>query len=315
MGAATLWPEKAGKPVATAEYTWPEFSMNAVGEIDFKSDNDAFTLVSRQGRWRVDLPNRDTDPLADKEKIVSLVEFVRLNKPKNRLDGIENAAKYGLESPRARIRFNDKATILLGSDEPAGSGVYAFLKGESEVLLLPNEYVQKLMRKPRYFFDMSLFKIREENVRSVSLESVNGEDWKISIGKEKYEFAAPEDKIGQPVSVQEADLFLHTLLTAKATDLLFSEPPGPLDELVAITISSEGDSETLSVSAAGEGLVGRSDHQPLPFKLDPELRAKLVKSAFAMTDRRILSLDLGRITRLKLSGGERELLAERVDNL
>lgn len=309
-----FWPESTARHAVETQLVWPTPATDEVAEIRLQADGKKFALVSRNGKWVVDLPDVDTDPLADREKVLALMEFVAVNKPVKRLGPLEYPNAYGLHEPRAVIAMNGKAEISIGGDSPEGDGVYAKAKDEPQLLLLPLEYVTWLTRKPEYYFDTRLFSFKEQEVRSMALQAWDGDSWEVRAEDGDYEFTSPEDKLGALVSRQEADLLLHTVLTARATDLLLSEPPGPLEELLRITLATKSARETLTVFSAGQGLVGRSGHQPLPFKLDPDLKGKLDKSAFALTDRRVLDLDLGGISRMRVSRNGRELNVERGDS-
>jgi len=311
--AATLWPTRTAKETAEPKLAWPVPAQSEIASVRLETPDAGFVLVVRDGQWFVDLPGAETDPKADKAKVMAFLEFLVLNKPVGRLEQGNGLAAYGLEEPRARVVINGHVEITIGVDAPDQSGVYATAKGESRIIVLPQEYLAKLTRKPKFYFDMRLFSFQEEDIRTMALAAWEGEAWKVRADDGSFVFEEPKEKAGNPVLRREADLFLHTILSARATDLLMEEPPGPLDERVKLTLAAKGGQETMTVYSAGESLVARSDHQPLPFKLDPDLKGKLVKTAFELSDRRVLSLDIGGISRIRIFRDGRELVAERVD--
>lgn len=312
--AAVFWPERANKPVGGNEFAWPEFTLENIREIGIRSEGRSFTLAKREEGWFVDIPGREPDLRADREKVEALVEFISINKPKSSLGEPSEHKAYGLGEPRAEVNVGGKAHLVIGAENPTGDGVYALVKGWPQMLLLPREYGSRLTRKPEYYFDMDLFGLREEDIVSVALQTPGDKAWKIAVRGEEYVFEEPESRAGAPVSRQEMELYMHTLVSAKAAGMMFDEPSGAVEELAHVTIEAKNRSETLVLLAVQDGLAGRSDYQPTGFRLDQELRDKLMKSAFELTDRRILDLDLSKITTLTISRGERKVTAVRADS-
>ncbi|WP_461210628.1 hypothetical protein [Desulfocurvus sp. DL9XJH121] len=295
---------------------WPAFTAAAADRIVLEGPDGAFTLEHAAGGWRVRSPMQVGAPLADAAKVVDVLEFLALNRPIRRLGGGVAPVDF---TPRAAVTLEGWGRIEIGGDDGTGLGVYARVTGRGDgagYVVLSRDYVDVLSRGPWEYLDLRLLTADPGKVELARLESMD-EAWEVKRQGDGFALVRPERMAASRVRGETMSLWLHEACSLRAQGLASAPPEeGRVPDLALAMRLRGGGEQWLKFwrPPNGEGRwLARSSRQEAFFFLDRGPVEKLDKNAFSLVDRRLVTLDLGRVRRLVLSGGGRQLLAERRD--
>lgn len=306
----------AGRKAGPGAGDWSRPNPGDVRQVVVKNDAGAFTLVRNGREWFMDMPD-GSRLRADEQKVGGLVRFVGLSRPLQRLGsaGADLVRRAGLVPPSAEVAL-DGLDLILGGPTPDNAGVYALSGRGRDLLILHHEYAEWLRRGPEFYLDARVLPGAEVDATAVRLTRGGIPEWEVRRRGEGYEFELPAERRGAPVSSHELGLYLHGVAATRALSLP-AETPGksasPLLELSVWSATSR-DPQTLAVyagQAEAPRYVGVSSWQPVAFTLDQERVGRLTASPFALSDRRLLRLDLNRVSRAVLRQDGREISANR----
>lgn len=123
-----------------------------------RPDQETVTLARHGADWRMAAP---LAARANAHNVATLMQLIGM--PAQPLEGAGAAAEYGLDQPRATLRFND-VTVALGTLHPLDNRVYA--RRGTDVLLLPAQAYGAAMRAWTDYLDTHLL---ESTRRPVAL--------------------------------------------------------------------------------------------------------------------------------------------------
>lgn len=293
---------------------WPEFAPSAADRVILEGPAGVFALEHVAGAWTLRAPDRSGQPLADGAKVSALLDFLAMNRPIRRVDELSGPPEF---TPRAAVTMDGWGRIEIGPDDGSGVGVFARVGGRPGYLVLSRDYVDLLRRGPLDYLDLALMGFDPDRAVWARLASMD-EGWEIKLkGEEGFVFAAPENMVPARVRDEGFRLWLHELASLKAQDLAPLPPEDGRRPDLELAVRLRGGGERrlrLWRPLDGSGRwTAQSSRQGAYFLLDHERVEKLDRNAFSLVDRRLLTLDLGRVRALALSGGGRELRAELRD--
>lgn len=287
---------------------WARPNPGDVRQVSLKNDSGAFTLARVGREWFMDMPD-GSRLRADAEKVGGLVRFVGLSRPLQRLGAADGRAlrQAGLAQPTAEVAV-DGLRLSLGAAKPRGEGVFALSGRDRELLLLHPDYAEWLRRGPEFYLDAHVLSGAATDVAAVRLVRGKVPAWEVRRRGEGYAFDLPAERRDAAVAANQLGLYLHEVAAIRALSLPAEAPAkgaAPALELLVWSASSK-EPQRLAVfareggAAEGPRYVGVSSWQPAPFTLDQERVARLTVTAFTLSDRRLLRLDLGKVARVLL---------------
>lgn len=313
VGVAGIALTRQASVPAPQDEHWPEYSAAAADRVILEGPDNVFELVRGKDAWRIKLSDKAVEPLADTRKVEALLEFLALNKPIRRLM-VSVGPKEGFV-PVAAVCVQGRPRLEVGSEDGSGVGVYARMGDMPGLLVLTREYLDVLTRSPLAYLDTRQVEMDPAKVRNVRLSSMQ-EGWQVRRNGERgWVFVRPENMKGAEVRTEAMNIWLHEVASLTGSELAETPPePGRLPDL-ALSLTDANNRETwlklwrpLDDSDTWTVL---SSRQEVFFLLDQERVQKLQKNAFSLVDRRLVSLDLGRVRRLSLFGDGREFHARR----
>jgi hypothetical protein len=301
---------------------WREYAPGKVAALAVRGGAGEYALRARDGGWVLDAPGLARGLPADPQRVAALVEFLGRNRPLGHTDD-PGAARTGLGAGRGLLV--DGADFLeIGATDRDGARVFARRGAGGPVLLLPGEYARVLERPAEYYLDLRLVDLDPARVERVTL--VRGGAGGGAGGARAAEvvemvrrpggpvFVRPGARAGQPVSVEELDLWLHELAGLRALGPApgGAAPPGPGADLrVELRLRGAGVHSLALFSSARGPWTAVCGPRGIHFLLDPGQAAKVDRNAFSFADRRLAALDPGAVDRLVLSASGQRLHAER----
>jgi hypothetical protein len=326
--------------------SWPDLATRKVTSFSLQGRETGVAFFRKNGNWLVSLSTHEeqASPRGDAAKVEALLDFVAHNRPMRSLGRVEtkDLPAYGLAEPRHVFAIQDPVDWILkvGAQNVTGDGVYAIHSAEPEELfLLDRDFLDQFSRKAEFYFDMRLFSVKPEDIRSVrmvpGIEGSPGQDressrsgqegppspggWEISRTDAGYAFTWPKNLRDLDVSSQEVDFYIHSLASMTATKL----EPGATDPegipLFTIQVTANGQSkksEAKVFPSLHEGMYpGTSTWQSVPFVLGDKRVQQLDRSVFSLRDRSILSLDIGQVRRMRFTGKGRNLDVSKRDSV
>ena len=283
-----------------------------VRSIRVASPTGSYELVKGDAGWIVLGPamnDGQAEPyLASQDKVESLLAFIAGNVPDRGLGRIEDLAQYGLDNPAYEVTLvgDGNQTIALGGANPSGTGLYALSSVDpGECLLLSNRYEEVMGRESRFYHDLRLTDVSDDQVDKVRVEW-GGQGWEAARHEGGYVFTWPEELAPMEVSMAEMDLAIHELTTMEALTFLAGDPmdqhPGQAP-LVTVSFWTAGAEEPAAVIEVHEDgnedspYFGRSTRQEHYFVLPGDVVDKLTRSPFHLRERGVLDVDVGAVTR------------------
>ncbi len=307
----------AGRKAGPGGGDWSRPNPGDLRQITLRSGAGAFTLVRSGREWFMDMAD-GSRLRADEQKVGGLVRFVGLSRPVQRLGapGADLLREAGLDEPVAELNL-DGLDLRLGGPAPDKSGVYALSGRGRELLVVHPEYAEWLRRGPEYYLDARILPGAEVEATAVRLTRDGVPVWEVRRRGDGYEFDLPAERQGTRVSSHELALYLHGVAATRALSLPAEAPAKGAATLLEITVwsASSREPQHLALYARPAGpaeaprYLGVSSWQPVAFTLDQERVATLAASPFALSDRRLLHLDLNRVGQAILRQDGREIVA------
>lgn len=292
---------------------WPEYGRETAETVAVKGPGGSYVLERTGKGWRLRLPERDVSPLADADKVSSLLEFLTHNRPILRLRGL-NEQEAGFVASGPSVAINGVDLLEIGGEDGSGVGVYARRSGQDGVFVLTREYADVLSRPARFYLELDLMDLDPETVVGVSARH-DGEAWGLERTKTGWEFSGTDGLAAMRVHDEDVGLWLHEVATLRASGLADPLPEGVAPRFSATFRVKGADAQrtlALYAPAQPEGMwLATSGRQDAVFLLDPEQANKVEKRAFSLVDRRLAALDPGAVDRLLLSASQRRMSVRR----
>ena len=315
----------ATQPVAELrDKTLLAFDRKDVTSVDIVTRDDAMTIESADGKWRLTRPAAlaaDTETLTDffdKLSAAKVKEFVA--------DAPRALEPFGLERPlRVEIhtgKDKERATksVLFGRVDSAKKGVYAMRPGESTVLLVPEEVWNVVPRTVATARNKSVIDFDRDKVSRLELTSGKGA---VTLARDKdaWRITAPE---AWPADPTEAGAILFKLRELKAQAFLSEDASGVAHFLakpeirVSLTEGGSTAAKTLLLAPSPE----RRGGQPSAYAaiagrgpvvlVDAKALGDLSRSVTDLRDHALLSgFEVKDVQRMRVRAGGRSALVER----
>lgn len=297
---------------APQDEQWPEYRASFVDRVILEGPEHVFELVRQDKVWRLRLPDRGEQPLADTGKVEALLAFLTLNKP-IRLLSDSAGPVHGFE-PRAAVTVEGRSRLEIGSEDGSGVGIYARMTDKPGLMVLSRDYADVLGRSPDAYLDTQLMPVSVDEITGVRLSSMR-ENWEIQRRGSDFAFAKPETLTSFRVQREAMVLWLHELVSLRAGGLAAIPPEkGRLPDLALVLDSEGGRVSWLKLWSPLDGFspwTANSSRQEVYFLLDQEPVGKLQRKAFSLVDRRFVALELGQVRRIELSSAGRKFSAWR----
>ena len=319
------------KGAKTAEPAWPGMAADSVREIAIEAPSGRYALVREDKVWYV-RPGEAALPAkvkADPGKAASLLDLLVLNKPIRALTPSERRddAALGLAKPRIRVTVllesKDSAApvsvvLSLGRALNSGEGLCAVNSmNPGTVFLLAHAWERQLDHQGEYFCDTRIFPMPEEKVSRLRSLSGGGPDWEVARKDGGFAFLLPESAKDKPVSESEVKLLIHNLTGLRAR-LLPDGTRAAGQPWLRYELWSGGATPEFLEIFAQEPLPGtilaRCSWQPVPVALDRDVLDQLVKSAFDLEGRMVLTLDTGKVQFFRIVLGGQLLNMEKTED-
>lgn len=293
-----------------ASSVWPEYSLDEVQSIEVATRKERYALVREATGWVVRLHGAEADapPVpADPARIEALLSAVAHSRPRHAVDLAAEGAAQALADTSVQIgikpvRPDDReATLTLGLETPTGAAIHAHSSLAPDAVFLLDASVLHHFDKPAdHYFDTRLLDVRGEDIQRLALFGAAGVQWDMERKDDLFVFSAPASMQGTTVTASEVRLYVHNL-TAISADLIFTRPERQLAGRPVCSIEmylpKAAAPQRLELFAPldAEQVYGRSTRHPAGFLLDREKAQSLVRQAYDMQWRGVVSFDSSRV--------------------
>ncbi|WP_319779165.1 DUF4340 domain-containing protein [Maridesulfovibrio sp.] len=309
--------------VERAEPVWPVLNKDQVDRLDVcQMDNNCFSLVRRSDGWGVAQHGWNGTVEADRKKVESLLTGLAQDRAFRCLGRMAEgaAAEYGFDFPRIRIASGggQELTMTVGAESPSGEGYFALnSKEERSLFLLDKDFVQHCEFPADYYYNLFLLPGQPAKVKSVSLGHGGSFSWTLVRKDGSFFFTFPAPLSGKKASGGDVDMFLHSLLEVPAKGLVATDPQkeGRLVLNIEIVLP-DNKVEILEIfePSGEEGhYLARSSSQNGYFVLSDEHFEQLNRKAFAMRQRNIVSVAIGKVGSVKVVQGNQTFTGIKSD--
>ncbi|MDD3310673.1 DUF4340 domain-containing protein [Pseudodesulfovibrio sp.] len=322
---AVYWHAKPEETVVD-EPRWLSRPFGNVVSIHIQGEQGTYMLAVKDGQWEAQVPgvswNVQARAVADKVKdFLSRLEALA---PQRAIGGFDRGGfeQYGLDNPTLKIIVTfgdkDKSTLVVKLTSNASGDVYGW-NSDSQALVyeFDRDILKQFGLPARHFLDTRVFQFDEKTVGKVQLVQPFGSSWLVERRKQGFFFTLPGYLKDKPASDSELKLYIHSLALLRANRLLL-EPVAAENRIPALTIKiwAEKSEEPASVEffpVKEDPAIyfGRSSWLTVPFVLDAQSVAQLVKSAFDVQGRTVIKLDIGTVARFVVRNGSTEYRLER----
>src|SRR5262249_36987262 len=314
------------RPVAEfRDKTVLAFDQKDVTRLALDLRDDKIAPEQADGKWKLTRPRALP---ADADTVRDFLDKLRAARVKEfAADAPRSLEPFGLDKP-VRIdvqtgREKDRATktLLIGRTDTAKKGVYAMRRGESSVLLIPDETWTAVPKNVAALRDKTVVGFDRDKVAQIEIESPRGA---VTLAKDgdRWKITAPQALTADQV---EAGAALFKLRGLRPPPLLGdgaagvpADPPNPPGRASitgqgapppragvpgAAARGTGGGGRTACAAVAGEGPVGPADGKAVD---------ALGRSADDLRDRTLISgLEPRDIKRMRVRAGGQPVVVER----
>ncbi len=283
-------------------------------------------LTRKNGEWEAQVPGVSWNVKARvmPDKVTAFLTRLEELAPQRAIGGFDRGGleQYGLDDPTLKIIVTfgekDKNTLVVKLKVNEAGEVYGWNSDSQALVYEFNRDILKQFGPPaRYFLDTRVFQFDEKTVNKVQLLQPFGSSWLVEKRKEGFFFTLPGYLKDKPASDSELKLYIHSLALLRANRLLL-EPVDAETKIPALTIKIwSGKSEQpaavefFTVKEDPAIYFGKSSWLTVPFVLDAQSVAQLVKSAFDVQGRTVIKLDIGTVAHFIVRNGTTEYRLER----
>lgn len=243
-------------------------------------------LRKSDGNWQIVEPiTADADDGEASSLTSSLANLDRLEIVEEHPSDL---AQFGLDPPKGEVAFRtegatDLQRLLLGNRAPTGSGMYAKLPDQPQLLLIP-AYIETT-------FSKSTFDLRDKAVLKFERDQVEGLELASAAGTIRLNRAAGDWRIVEPLGVRAdfstAENLMGRLASAQMRAVLSGDAPSPgelrkygLDRpSITATVLAGHTRAVLEIGAkdAEGNHYARDPSRPLVFTVEPALVSEVDK--------------------------------------
>jgi hypothetical protein len=309
---------------------WPGYTPDLVQSIEVATRKERYTLMREQGGWVVRLAGAEADapPVpADPARVEALLQAIAHNRPTQNVEPTPGAdlSTLGFDDPAVRILVRPVSSDLhevqytLGHETPTGAALYAHSSLAPDTVFLLDASVLHQFDKPsEHFFDARLIDVRGEDAQNLTLASAAGVQWELDRKDDQFVFLKPDAMRNTTVSSSEVRLYLHNL-TALTADAILTKPGQQVTGKPACVIeilqqkTQTAQRLELYPPLDADQVYGRSTRHPLGFLLEREKAKNLLRQAYDMQWRGVISFDSAQVegARVYSVSANQTLLAEK----
>lgn len=286
--------------------SWPSQKLSSLQSIELLTAGGPVQFVSDTGNWYAQTPEGLV--LANKERLQELLDAIGQKPPVAHVGRFTRREKqrYGLDNENIGITLRGKTVwgISLGNDVGDNATVYArsSLQGD-QVVQLDASFRDLFGRNAERFYDLRLTGApRQEDIVKVGAEGPGVGVWEILRKGDDFVFSAPEQQKRHSVAQAKVELYLHTLVSARARGVAALPqdklPPPQLKLFVWSRQQSEPDTVELYHNGNdGKTFIAIASRHKTPLVVSADQVEKLAVSAFALREKPVLETDLGQVER------------------
>lgn len=294
-GFYLLW-DSTGKSDRADEYTgrMMDFDPFAVTRLEMIRPGEAIVLIRRGESWLLEAPLNDR---ADRFEAAEVVDSLLKMKSVKRIRS-DDLSAFGLESPSIRLivkldgaAAGEQVRLDIGAANPAGTGRYVRLAGDTDVNLVEKRWVERL--------DKKLFTLRHRIV--LDLDRAKAGRVVITGPKGRAEMVRTDggwlvksaDGKTRPADPALVDRLLGSLFSHRVK-AFEAQPPEGQPALVLEIEDGGGETARLELWPPEENaklIRGRSNRQKQAFQVEAGLWSRVNLAAFELSDRRLMVYD------------------------
>ena len=310
----------------TSEARWLSRSFADVASIHVQGEQGSYMLSAEGKKWEAQVPGASWNVVARvlPEKVADFLSRLEALTPLRAIGGFDQGGfeQYGLDQPKLKVivafggKQEDSLVVKLTSD---GDGIVYGWNSDSKGLVyeFDKKVLSQLGLPAKFFLDSRVFSFDETKVVKVQLVQPFGSSWLVEKHKEGFFFTLPGYLKDKPASDSALKLYIHSLALLKA-DRLLLEPAVADNSIPALTIrlwgEKDGEPSTVEFFPVKDdpgNYFGRSSWLTVPFVLNAQSMAQLVRSAFDVQGRSVVKLDIGTVARFEVDHGGTGYVVER----
>lgn len=307
---------------------WLLRSLADVKSIHVQTGEGTYTLSRVGDGWEAQMPGVSWNIKARvlPTKVEDYLSLIAKLEPQHSTGGYNRGGpdEYGLDNPLLKIilQFDEKVgrslTIKFRADEIGG--VYGWNSEDpAMVYVFGKDLLETLNVQVDHFLDMRVFNFDKKQIDRVQLVQPFGSSWLVQKGEKGFSFTLPGYLKGKDASDSEISLYIHTLALLKAGKLLLK--PESSEQVPALTIRlwdvggvEPHQVEFFTLPEDTTNYLGKSSWLTVPFLLDSESVAQLVRSAFDVQGRQVFNLDMSEVVYFIIFHGDKRYVVKRSDN-
>jgi hypothetical protein len=322
LGAYIYFVERHRPAADTPEATPKVFDGVEASQIEelLVVGEERTRLRKNEGRWQVvepltvDADEGEATSLASSLATLDRLEIVDENPP--------TLAEFGLDPPRGEVGFRAEGStelkrLLLGNRAPTGTGMYAKLPDQPQLLLIPAHVETTFSRSTFELRDKTVLKFEREQVDEMAIASTNGRirltrssgEWRIAEPLEvRADFGTAEGLVGRLATAQ-----MRSVVTSEAADAAALRKFGLDRPALTVAVGTGSSRATLQMGGeAGDGnRYGRDTSRPLVFTVEATLAAELEKPVAQFRRKDVFEFRPFNANRLEITREGQKLVFEK----
>lgn len=308
------------------------FKPEDVQEIQLAAADTPAIVLRRQEKeaWEMTAPVKDAADISQVRDMLKRLQEVRVKEFIE--EAPANLATYGLDTPALRLDVQrggeqPETTLLLGKLNTEKQGVYAKRSATERVILLPQDFWEKLPKTATALRDKALLKFDRDRVVRLEMQTPETHVLVSSTAPQQYTLEQPEQAPGDSDAVYR---LLWDILELKATDIVTDTPEAlgtygleaPRVHLSVVEnppADSQQEARTLqlligSEATDGKGVYVQRGGTPTVYLVELKgVEPLLNATAFALRDKKLLHFSSDSIAKIQVQYLNGQFALERHD--
>lgn len=305
-------------------------SSESLKRILVKSPTDEYTLEHDDTQWTVSVSSQAglQNVVADSRKVQDFLDAFSSLIPIDTIvsKGFRNGGDLGFSEIHAHLTVEPSAKslkkgvqnidVVLGS-RVGSEAVYIWISSLSDkIYRIGEDILSVAKRSAPSFYDKRVIPFDASDVVKLQLAQKYAGGWTVSRGKEGFTFELPAYLEGSEAADAEVRLYLLMLAGLTADEFVTVNVPLPKEPEAFINVwLSEDDSpirlDLFKDPAPGAGYLATSVYQPGVFRFATESVRQLLKTPFELQGRRVIELDIGKISTIRVTSDTQVFKAEK----